>query len=86
MEHQKMRTATISYKNHHNIDGKFSRQRCLDLDPVLKKSCIWIRIWFVVIGWIQTWSISDQIRNPWCASHFANVADCQNLPPLFKII
>ena len=26
-DRQKMQKATISYKNHHKIDGKFSRQR-----------------------------------------------------------
>ena len=50
------------------------RQRCLDPDTVLKKS--WIRIQFVLRGWIRIWirfvlrvwirirSISDRIRNP----------------------
>ena len=32
-----MKKATISYKTHHKIDGQFSRQRCLDPDPVFKK-------------------------------------------------
>ena len=55
-------------KTHHKIDGKFSRQRCLD--PVFKNA--WIR--FVLIGWIRIilrgWiririqSISDRICNP----------------------
>ena len=37
-----MKKVTISYKNHLEIDGKFSRQRCLnpDLDPVFKKSMV----------------------------------------------
>ena len=43
-----MKEATFSYKNHHKIYEKFSRQRCLD--PVLKHS--WIRIRFVLRVWI----------------------------------
>ena len=38
------------------------RQRCLDPDPFLKNS--WIRIQFVLTGWIRIQSISDRIRNP----------------------
>ena len=36
---------------HHKIDGKFSRQRCLDPVPVFKNS--WIQIRFVLRGWIR---------------------------------
>ena len=41
-DRQKMKKVTISCKNHLKIDGKFSRQRCLnpDLDPVFKKSMV----------------------------------------------
>ena len=30
---QKMKRQQFLIKNHHKIDGKFSRQRCLDPDP-----------------------------------------------------
>ena len=42
------------------MDGQFWRQRCLDPDPVFKKS--WIRIWFALRGLIRIRSISDRIR------------------------
>ena len=34
---QKMKRKQFLIKTHHKIDGKFSRQRCLDPDPVFKK-------------------------------------------------
>ena len=32
-----MKRQQFLIKTHHKIDGKFSRQRCLDPDPVFKK-------------------------------------------------
>ena len=57
-----MKRKQFLIKTHHNIDGKFSRQRYL----VLKIS--WIRIRFVLRGWfrfrIRIRSISNRTCNP----------------------
>ena len=61
-----MKRQQLLIKTHHKRDGKFSRQRYLDPDPgpFFKKS--WIRIRFVLTGWIRIriQSISYRIRNP----------------------
>ena len=58
---QKMKRRQFLIQNHHRIDDKFSRQRCLDpdtdLDPILKNS--WIGIRFVLRGWLRIRCISD---------------------------
>ena len=58
-------------KNHHKIDGKFSRQRCLDPYPVLKKNMDPDPVCperldpdqLVLRGWIRIRSIPDRIRH-----------------------
>ena len=45
---QKWKRQQCLIKNHHKIDVKFSRQRCLNSDPVLKSL-----IRFILRGWIR---------------------------------
>ena len=70
-DRQKWKRQQFLIQYHHKIVGKFSRPRCLDPDPVLKKSWIRIRL-YLEVGSVSglSWEagsdseISDRIRNP----------------------
>ena len=38
-----------------------------------KDRSVWIRIWFVLRGWIRIRSISDRIRNPGCRAKIFSI-------------